>query len=145
MTLLPAASYVATLQDALAAEHASVYAYGALAGRLATSSPAQERAADGYREHLERRDALIAQVAGSGAVPTPAEPAYAIPVRITGPLSAARVARQVEDRCAVHYAAVVAVAEAKQRAFALDAWTDCATRLLGWDGRATALPGLEQP
>lgn len=136
--------YVRALQDALAAEHAAVYAYGVLAGRLSTGTVPQARAAAAYRRHLVGRDRLVDHVTAAGATPVAAEVAYALPVEV-GPATASTVARQVEDRCTVPYAAVVAAAPPRRRGFALTAWTACATALVDWGGEPTALPGVGQP
>ncbi|MFY0409124.1 DUF4439 domain-containing protein [Solicola sp. PLA-1-18] len=132
-------------QEALAAEHAAVYAYGVVAGRLDRDTPPQVRATASYRAHLERRDVVAARIAAADAVPVQAEPAYELPGRITDAASARPVAQQVEDRCAVVHAAVVAAAEDDRRTEALGWLTDCATRLLAWGGSASALPGYERP
>lgn len=136
---------VDALQDALGAEHAAVYAYGTIGGRLDAKSTPQRRAAGGYRTHLARRDQLTAQIAAAGADPVAAEPVYDMPTTVETSAQAAAVALQVEDRCAVFYARVIAAASGKDRTYALGALTDCATRSLSWGAVPSALPGVERP
>ncbi|MDO9378846.1 MAG: ferritin-like domain-containing protein [Nocardioidaceae bacterium] len=132
-------------QQALAAEHASVYGYGVLAGRLDRDSPAQVRATGAYRVHLARRDTLAARVADAGATPVQPAPAYDLGGPVTDAGSARLVAQRIEDRCTVVHAVVVSAADGDRRTEALGWLTDCATRLVGWGGSATALPGFERP
>lgn len=130
------------VQAALAGEHAAVYGYGLIGGRLQAASSAQRRAAGSYRLHRARRDALVARVFAAGATPVQSEPGYALPVDVTDAASAARLARTMERRCAVLYAAVVAAADRRDRATFVDALLSCATQELTWGGAPHALPGV---
>jgi len=131
-----------TLQQMLAGEHAAVYAYGVLGGRLAQGTPLQVQAGEAYIEHRARRDALVAMLRAAGAEPVPAEVAYALPAPVDVPAQARRVARQVEDRCAVLYASVVAAETGRTRGYAVGALVDAATRGLSWGAEPVALPGV---
>ena len=139
--MTPAATQA--LQDMLAGEHAAVYAYGVLGGRLAPGTALQRQATQAYVEHRGRRDATIALVVAAGAEPVAAEPAYALPTVDTA-AQAAAVGRLVEDRCSVLYAQVVAASYARRRAFAIGALIDAATRGLAWGAAPVALPGVQR-
>lgn len=136
---------VKALQEALGAEHAAVYAYGTIGGRLDAQSAPQRRATKDYRTHLARRDRLTAQIAAAGAEPVAADPVYAMPGPVRSATQAAAVARQIEDRCAVFYARIIASASGTERTYALGALTECATRSLRWGADSSALPGVERP
>ena len=131
-----AAATTAALQSALSAEHAAVYAYGAIGGVLGTGSAA---AAAGYASHRGRRDQLTAML---GPESVAAEPAYRLPFEVSGPARARRLAAHVEERCAEVYAEVVSRTAAADRLFAARALTDCAVRGLEWGAEPDPFPGL---
>lgn len=78
-------------QAALAAEHASVYGYGTLGGRLEGSRRRDATAASDA--HRARRDALVRTVRDLGGTPVAARAAYALPFAVRDPASAMRLAR----------------------------------------------------
>ncbi len=135
---------VDTAQDALAGEHAAVYAYGVVGGVSDPVGPAAERARDGYDVHRERRAELEQVLLELDAEPVPAEPGYGLPGPITNSADATRLARQVEDRCATLYAAVVAASTGPLRTAATGWLSDAATRGLDWGAPAVAFPGVGQ-
>ncbi|MGV9632289.1 DUF4439 domain-containing protein, partial [Streptomyces sp. NPDC003487] len=55
---------IEALQAALAAEHAAVYGYGVVGGRIGETRRAEARAA--YAAHRARRDALAGEVRDGG-------------------------------------------------------------------------------
>jgi len=132
------------LQDMLAGEHAAVYAYGLLGGRLAPGTRPQTLATEAYLEHRTRRDDVTALLIEAEADPVAAEPAYELPTAVDTPAQAAAVARRVEDRCSVLYAQVVAAATGGTRAFGVDALLDAATRALTWGAEPVAFPGVQR-
>ncbi len=138
-------SVLEATQLVLAGEHAAVYAYGVMGGR----SPAVEAelATRGFVVHRARRDALTTSVREAGAEPVVAEPGYALPVDVVAPAPARRVGEQIEDRCSVLYATLVAAAPASTttRQQAVTALSDAGVRLLTWGGEAAALPGVQLP
>lgn len=135
-------SLVESLQDALAGEHAAVYGYGVVGGVAdATGSVAQLGLA-AYEVHQRRRDRLEARLRRLGAEPVPAEPGYALASPVVTDGDARRLARRIEDRCAVLYAALVAATTGPRRREAAGWLTDAATRSLAWGAPATALPGV---
>lgn len=131
-----------TLQAMLAGEHAAVYAYGVLGGRLAADTSLQRLASTGYVEHRARRDAVLEMVRVTGGEPVPPEVGYDLPVPVDDPAQARTLAQRVEDRCSMLYADVVAAATDSVRGFAIAALVDAATRALSWGADATALPGV---
>ena len=133
------------MQDALAGEHAAVYAYGVIGGRLDYATTYQDLAARHFREHRERRDSLTGFLRDSGTKPVAAEPAYDLPVEVASNSDAQRIGQQIEDRCAVLYAGVVATATGEPRSFAVTALGDAAVAAVEWGAPPVALPGVESP
>jgi hypothetical protein len=133
---------VAALQAALAGEHAAVYAYSVIGGRLAGDSPQAGRAIDAYRAHRGLRDGLAGALQARGKSPVPTEPGYALPRPVEDAASAAYVARLVEDRCSVLHAALVATASGEERRLGVEALVGCATRGVLWQAEPTAFPGV---
>lgn len=135
-------------QQVLAGEHAAVYAYEVVGGRRRSSPPDRGRATRAYVVHRARRDALTVGLRAAGADPVVADATYELPVPVTSTATARSVSQQVEDRCSVLYALLVATAPADRRgvrAEAGTALTDAALRLLSWGGPPTALPGVQRP
>lgn len=133
------------LQDMLAGEHAAVYAYGVIGGRLDYGTRYQELATTLYARHRDLRDELADRIAAAGAEPVGTEPAYELPVRVDSDTDAQRLGQQVEGRCTVLYAGVVAVASGDVRVLAVDALGDAAVAALEWGAPPAALPGVERP
>ncbi|MBZ9641095.1 DUF4439 domain-containing protein, partial [Streptomyces sp. PSKA30] len=69
------------LQAALAAEHAAVYGYGVVGGRIDEGRRTEARAA--YDAHRARRDALVLEVRNLGGEPVAAAGGYALPFPVT--------------------------------------------------------------
>jgi hypothetical protein len=122
------------LGTALAAEHAAVYAYGVLGARLPAGARTEAAAAE--TAHRSRRDVLLRRLAGSGATPAPAAPAYTLPFPVTNAATALRLAVLVEERTAAAWRAVVPASGRADRTTALTALTDCAVRAARWRHRA---------
>jgi hypothetical protein len=136
---------VDALQAVLAGEHAAVYAYSVIGGRLPGDDPVVALSIDAYAVHRDRRDTLVAVLRAADRTPVAGEPGYQLPRPVEGPSSARELARLVEDRCSVLHAAVVATATGELRGLAADALVDCATRALAWGAEPTAFPGVGQP
>jgi hypothetical protein len=132
-------------QLVLAGEHAAVYAYGVMGGR--SPALAAGLATRNFVVHRARRDALTTSIRAGGADPVAAEPGYALPVDVAAAAPARQLGQQVEDRCSVLYAALVAAAPAstQPRQQAVTALSDAGLRLLDWGGQAAALPGVQLP
>lgn len=84
------------LQAALAAEHAAVYGYGVVGGRIGAARRSEARAA--YDAHRARRDALTREVRDLGGEPVAANAAYALPFPVPDAPAAVRLAARLEER-----------------------------------------------
>ncbi|MEZ5092243.1 DUF4439 domain-containing protein [Nocardioides sp.] len=139
---------VDALQSTLEAEHAAVFVFGALVGRLdATAGPAPALAAAlgaAYGEHRGRRDELAALIRDAGAVPVAPAPAYALPSRLSTVAQIRRAAVLAEAAASEAYAAQVAAATDADRSWAISALTDSAVRQLTLGGAATPFPGAPE-
>lgn len=144
MRLPEADPLVRRVQEVLAGEHAALYAYAVIGGRLGLRGPAAARAVESYEVHRTRRDVLVQRLRGLGVRPVVAEPGYALPRQVRDASSAAALARRVEDRCAVLYASLVATAPAStpERSFGSSSLVDASTRALGWGAPPVAFPGV---
>ncbi|WP_329206854.1 ferritin-like domain-containing protein [Streptomyces sp. NBC_00683] len=135
-TALPAA------QAALAAEHAAVYGYGVLGGRLEGRRRTEATAA--YDAHRARRDALVRRVRDLGGAPVAADAAYALPFAVRDPAAAVRFAALLEDRIAGVYSDLVRAALGPLRQEAAAALREAAVRSVRWRGTGVAFPGLAE-
>ena len=86
------------LAEALAAEHAAIFGYGAVGARL--DKAGQEAARQAETAHRNRRDALVVRIAAASATPPPAAPAYQLPFPVTNRASALRLAIALEEGAA---------------------------------------------
>lgn len=136
---------VDAMQDALAGEHAAIYAYGVVGGRLDYGTDDQQLATEQYTAHRSRRDQLAGFVSEAGAEPVGTEPAYELPIDVDETDAPQRIGQQVEDRCSVLYAGVVAVATGEIRSAAITALGEAAVAGIKWDAPSAALPGVERP
>jgi Domain of unknown function (DUF4439) len=130
------------LQAALAAEHAAVYGYGVVGGRLPAAE--QRRARGAYDAHRARRDALERSVRDLGGTPVAADAAYALPFPVRDAHAAVRLAAELEERVAAVYADVVRDTTGRLRAEAAGALREAAVRAVGWRGGSVAFPGLPE-
>ncbi|MFD9504564.1 ferritin-like domain-containing protein [Streptomyces sp. NPDC060035] len=129
-------------QAALAAEHAAVYGYGVLGGRLEGRRRTEATAA--YDAHRARRDALVRRVRDLGGVPVAADAAYALPFAVPDPAAAVRLAALLEDRIAGVYSDLVRAAGGPLRQEAAGALREAAVRSVRWRGTGVAFPGLAE-
>ena len=133
---------VEAMNTTLAGEHAAIYAYGVIGGRLDIDSRPVGEATDAIEAHRARRDGLIVLIEAGNGAPVAAEPGYLLPTEVVDVAAARTTAQEVEDRCGVLYAGLAATADDKIRAFAVDALIDSAIRGLAWGAPTSALPGL---
>ncbi|WP_411080582.1 ferritin-like domain-containing protein [Streptomyces sp. cmx-18-6] len=129
-------------QSALAAEHAAVYGYGVLGGRVGAKRRTEASAA--YDAHRARRDALARTVRDLGGAPVAADAAYALPFAVGDAAAAVRLAAVLEDRVAGVYSDLVRAAEGPARADAAGALREAAVRAARWRGGNVAFPGLAE-
>jgi hypothetical protein len=137
---------VDALQDALAAEHAAIWAYGVVAAFVSGALGGQLNEA--ATAHQTRRDATERVLIDAGAPPVPPEPGYLTPEPVTDAASALRLAITAETDAAAAWRSVIerspvdhspgdhGSADPGLRGAALDALTDAAVRATRW--RATA-------
>lgn len=137
---------IPALQETLAAEHAAVFVYGVLGGRVSTvdDPTTATRLRSAYEAHRARRDQLRAVIADLGKEPVAAEPGYQVDAQSRDSEDLLRVARLTEERCAGFYAQLVASSVDGQRRWAVVALTDSAVRLLTLGGSPSAYPGVPE-
>ncbi|MFF2811982.1 ferritin-like domain-containing protein [Streptomyces sp. NPDC058000] len=127
-------------QAALAAEHAAVYGYGVVGGRIGAGRRTEAQAA--YDAHRSRRDALRRAVRDLGGTPQAAAAGYALPFPVPDAAAAVRLAAELEDRVAAVYADLVRAAGGTHRKEAAAALREAAVRAVRWRGSGVAFPGL---
>ncbi|MET8248740.1 ferritin-like domain-containing protein [Streptomyces sp. NPDC005202] len=130
------------LQAALAAEHAAVYGYGVVGGRIRESGRADARAA--YDAHRARRDSLARRVRDLGGRPVAAAAAYALPFPVPDSAAAVRFAAELEERVAGVYSDLVRATDGERRREAAGALREAAVRAVRWRGESVAFPGLAE-
>ncbi|MER6540291.1 ferritin-like domain-containing protein [Streptomyces sp. 900105755] len=130
------------LQAALAAEHAAVYGYGVVGGRIGGQRLAEARSA--YDAHRAGRDALVREVRDLGGAPVAASAAYALPFAVTDTATAVRLAAELEARVADVYSDLVRASSGERRGSAAAALREAAVRAVRWSGESVAFPGLAE-
>ncbi|KUF20386.1 ferritin-like domain-containing protein [Streptomyces silvensis] len=130
------------VQAALRAEHAAVYGYGVVGGRIGDRRRADARTA--YDAHRARRDELARAVRDLGGEPEPSAAAYALPFPVPDAAAAARLAAELEERVAAVYADLVRAADGPRRALAAESLREAAVRAARWRGGSVAFPGLAE-
>jgi hypothetical protein len=130
------------LQAALAAEHAAVYGYGVVGGRVREGRRTEARSA--YAAHRARRDALVREVRDLGGTPVAAAAAYALPFPVPDSAAAVRLAAELEDRVAGVYSDLVRATGGERRRAAAGALREAAVRAARWSGESVAFPGLAE-
>ncbi|RRQ82724.1 ferritin-like domain-containing protein [Streptomyces griseofuscus] len=133
---------LAAFQAALAAEHAAVYGYGVVGGRVDDRRRGEAKAA--YDAHRARRDALAREVRDLGGRPVAASAAYALPFTVHDPADAVRLAARLEQRVAGVYADLVRSTTGARRTSATGALREAAVRAVAWSGQSVAFPGLAE-
>ncbi|MCB5909327.1 ferritin-like domain-containing protein [Streptomyces pinistramenti] len=133
---------LAAAQAALDAEHAAVYGYGVVGGRIADARRPEARAA--YDAHRARRDTLRRTVRDLGGTPRPAAAAYELPFPVPDAAAATRLAAELEDRVAAVYADLVRDGGEAGRKEAAAALREAAVRAVRWRGSGVAFPGLTE-
>ncbi|MFE9992081.1 ferritin-like domain-containing protein [Streptomyces sp. NPDC005381] len=130
------------LQAALAAEHAAVYGYGVVGGKIGEKRRSDARAA--YDAHRARRDTLVRAVKDLGGMPEAASAAYVLPFPVTDSPTAVRFAAELEERVAAVYSDLVRATTGDQRRTAAGALREAAVRAVRWNGESVAFPGLAE-
>ncbi|MET8948521.1 ferritin-like domain-containing protein [Streptomyces sp. NPDC004542] len=130
------------LQAALAAEHAAVYGYGVVGGRIGAGRRTEARTA--YDAHRARRDALVREVRDLGGSPVAADAAYALPFPVPDSAAAVRLAAELEERVAGVCSDLVRATTGGRRGAAAGALREAAVRAVRWRGGSVAFPGLAE-
>ncbi|MBV2353549.1 ferritin-like domain-containing protein [Streptomyces sp. J2-1] len=133
---------LAAVQAALAAEHAAVYGYGVVGGRVSEARRGEARSA--WDAHRSRRDALAREVRDLGGEPVAANAGYALPFPVSDGASAVRLAADLEERVAAVYSDLVRATTGARRTSAATALRDAAVRATRWSGTTTPFPGLTE-
>ncbi|MEV7340003.1 ferritin-like domain-containing protein [Streptomyces sp. NPDC093544] len=136
------AAALKALQAALGAEHAVVYGYGVVGGKIDEARRTEARS--GYDAHRARRDELTRAVRDLGGKPEAAAAAYALPFQVKDSGAAVRLAAELEDRVAGVYSDLVRASTGDQRRTAADALREAAVRAVRWRGESVAFPGLAE-
>jgi hypothetical protein len=137
-----AATAVAALQQALAAEQAAAYGYGVVGAHLTFGSAAATTADADWVAHLKAASQLTAMISARGGQPGAAAVAYQLPFPVTSATTAQQLAATMEDRVAEAYLAVVALPEAGLRSFGAQQVRAAALRAQSWGGATEAFPGM---
>jgi len=137
---------LAALQQTLAGEHAAVYVYGVLGGRVSGSAHPSlaTRIGSAYITHRGRRDQLVTMVRAAGGEPVASEVSYRLPNRARSSDELEAAALVTERRCATVYATTVGSTSRSERRWAIDALTDASVRLLSFGGSPDAWPGADE-
>lgn len=135
---------VPLLQALLSAEHAAIYGYGVVGGRLDDATRGTALAA--YDSHRARRDQLEALLTAREATPEPAEAAY--DVATSSAEQALALAVRIEEGLALRWRDLVgATDDPELRALGVAGLQETAVRAASWrrlagDPQVTvALPG----
>lgn len=133
---------LSSVKAALSAEHATVYGYGVVGGRIEDAR--QDEVREAYDAHRARRDTLSRAVRELGGTPQPAAAAYALPFAVPDSGAALRLAAELEDRLAGVYADLVRESEGRHRRDAAGALREAAVRSARWRGSGVTFPGLTE-
>lgn len=133
---------VAALQAALAAEHAAIYGYGVVGGRVDAADRDEVR--EVLAAHRARRDALRRAVRERGGTPVAAAAGYALPDAVTDATAALELAGTLEEDLTTRYADLVGASVGAVRREAAQALAEAAVRVARWRGAVSAFPGLPE-
>lgn len=123
------------LQDALATEHAAVWAYGLISAFVPPELT--DQVDEAATAHRARRDATERMLSDTGVEPVPAAPAYRTPSPVTDLAGALVLAVTAEDDTAAAWRSVIERdAQPGLRTTALDALVGAAVRASRWRAAA---------
>ena len=115
------------LATALECENAAVWSYGLVAAQDPADSSLLTTIVAG---HLTRRDATASLLRAAGGRATGPAPAYSVPIAVTDPASARKLATLLENDCAAAWHAVVGTTDLSDlRGIALAGLSDSAVWL----------------
>ena len=137
---------VEAMQAALAGEHAAVYVYGVVGGRVSVSTETDlwSRVRTAYTLHRGRRDQLVSMLRTAEAEPVASEVSYDLPTPATSTEELTAAALLLEQRCSAVYADMVGSTSGANRQWALEALEDAAVRSLSFGAEPDAFPGIAE-
>jgi hypothetical protein len=140
MTVTAPPGGTAALVEALAAEYAAFYAYGALAAWV----PEDRRpyALTALASHRAERDWLRDRIVAAGEAPPPPPAAFDLPP-FRSPAEAAGLAAEVELALVPRWSAVAGAVTPSDRPYCTSTAQGAAVRALTWGADAQAFPGTE--
>jgi hypothetical protein len=136
----------------LGAEHAAVYGYGLLGGRLTHSE--ETLATGAFATHESRRDVVMRLIRDNGGTPVAALPAYRPRVTVVDRRTALQLATSLEEDCAAACTRVIGATDDPTLRRTAAGWlADIAVRDAVWRSRIgpvalaanPPLPGLVAP
>ncbi|MGV1003681.1 MAG: DUF4439 domain-containing protein [Candidatus Nanopelagicales bacterium] len=136
---MPDSPLLAALQEALAGEHAAVWAAGRAAGQL--TGARQEAALDDLETARIARDRLREQIVRAGGEPVSAAPAYEEPKPVSSASRARALMAQISLGLVPLYARLAGTAPAGSRAWPTTQATTRAARAVFWGAPTAAFPG----
>lgn len=130
---------LALWQQVLAAEHAAIWGFGLVGATPPLAGPASAS----LDVHRARRTRCADAVVALGGEPVASAPAYDL-AKPSTPRAARALAADLEESCAVAYAALAAARQRRARLQA-GAWLrETAVAMWAWNDSLPALPGLGQ-
>lgn len=134
------------LQRTLAGEHAAVYVYGVLGGRVSSSEQPvlAGHLVSAYIVHRGRRDQLLRLVRTAKGDPVAASTSYELPTPSRTADDLTRAARIIEQRSADVYAEAIASTSCANRQWAIDALLDASVRQLTFGAVPGRFPGVRE-
>jgi hypothetical protein len=130
---------MAALQQALAGEHAAVWAGGRAAAKLAGQQRADALA--GLEVSRNARDKLMSMVIAAGGQPVPAAAAYLEPDEVTGAGTARDLLAHVNLALCPIYAGLVGHSDPADRKWPLRRCREAALSALAWGAPPMPFPG----
>jgi hypothetical protein len=133
---------------ALTNEHAVVYGYGIVSARCAPE--VNTLVSSSFNQHRERRDHIIAMLAGRKVTAPIAAVGYQLPMPVDTPTDAARLAVRMEKDTEAAWRAFIEQADSSEdRTFGVTALTQSAVLAARWKQQlgdqpiTTAFPGAD--
>ncbi|MEO9328735.1 ferritin-like domain-containing protein [Gordonia aurantiaca] len=113
------------------AENAAIFTYGVITAFVAASR--RRMVSDLEAQHRARRDEIAHAITAAGGTPPVAAAGYTMPIDVTGPESAARIALIAEEDCATAYRALLEQADDEAgRRIGVDGLSESAVRAAAW-------------
>jgi hypothetical protein len=124
---------LAALQEVLASEHATIWAYGEIGARV--SDAYLQAVTDADNRHRAMRGTIEDSIRGLGGDPVPSESAYSLPTLLTDDSSALALAASLEESMAQQWRYCIGAegpADAPFRQLCLDGLDSSARAALAW-------------